>query len=164
LLRPEPGPVGVIVEPLGEPLGASVFPDGFMVVLEPPLAPLVRPTVEPGGLLIEFPVADEPVLGATELPAPEVPPAVPPPLLCASANVLESASAPANATVMSFMVVSFVMTGRKPRQTADVPWQHEDVSIAPAAGLTGNQRSSQEQRSRRAMLPVDETSRRAGNA
>jgi len=42
----------------------------------------VRPTVEPGGLLIEVPVADEPVLGAPELPAPEVPPAVPPaPLL-----------------------------------------------------------------------------------
>jgi len=80
LLRPEPGPVGVKVDPLGEPLGASVFPDGFMVVLEPPLAPPVRPTVEPGGLLIEFPVADEPVLGATELPAPEVPPAAAPPL------------------------------------------------------------------------------------
>jgi hypothetical protein len=82
LLRPEPGPVGVNVDPLGEPLGANVFPDGFMVVLEPPAAPLVRPTVEPGGLLIEVPVADEPVLGAPELPAPEVPPAVPPaPLL-----------------------------------------------------------------------------------
>jgi hypothetical protein len=107
LLRPDPGPVGVTVDPLGEPLGASVFPDGFMVVLEPPVVPLVRPTVEPGGLLIEFPVADEPVLGATELPAPEVPPPAPP-LLCASANVLESASAPANAIVVSFMVVSLV--------------------------------------------------------
>jgi hypothetical protein len=79
LLRPEPGPLGVNVDPLGEPLGASVFPDGFMVVLEPPVVPLVRPTVEPGGLLIEFPVADEPVLGATELPAPDVPADEPPP-------------------------------------------------------------------------------------
>jgi hypothetical protein len=30
---PEPGPVGVKVDPLGEPLGASVFPDGFVAVL-----------------------------------------------------------------------------------------------------------------------------------
>jgi hypothetical protein len=113
LLRPEPGPVGVNVDPLGEPLGASVFPDGFMVVLEPPLAPLVRPTVEPGGLLIEFPVADEPALGATELPAPDVPLPAAPPLLWASAKVLESASAPANAIVESFMVVSFVDDGKE---------------------------------------------------
>jgi hypothetical protein len=84
LPRPEPGPVGVKVDPLGEPLGASVFPDGFMVVLEPPVAPLVRPTVEPGGLPIEFPFTDEPALGATELPAPDVPADVPtlaPPLV-----------------------------------------------------------------------------------
>jgi hypothetical protein len=154
LLRPEPGPLGVNVEPLGEPLGASVFPDGFMVLLEPPLAPPVRPTVEPGGLAMPGPFTDEPVLGATELPVPDVPPAVPPalpPLLCASAKVLESASAPANAIVMSFMVVSFVMTGMKPRQTADVPCQHEDVSIAPAAGLMTN-RFSRSQRTRRAVL------------
>jgi hypothetical protein len=89
------------------------------------------------------PFTDEPVLGATELPAPDVPADVPPallPLLCASAKVLESASAPANAIVVSFMVVSLVMTGRKPRQTTDVPCRHEDVSIAPVAGLIANQR------------------------
>jgi hypothetical protein len=111
LLRPEPGPVGVNVDPLGEPLGASVFPDGFMVLLEPPVAPLERPTVEPGGLAMPGPFTDEPVLGATELPAPDVPADVPPallPLLCASAKVLESASAPANAIAISFMVVSLV--------------------------------------------------------
>jgi hypothetical protein len=111
LLRPEPGPVGVKGDPLGEPLGASVFPDGFVVVLEP----LVRPTVEPGGLAIEDPFTDEPapeVPPVAEEPA-EVPPEVPPPaalpLLWASAKVLESASAPANAIVVSFMVVSFVI-------------------------------------------------------
>jgi hypothetical protein len=109
LLRPEPGPVGVNVDPLGEPLGASVFPEGFVVAL----GPLVRPTVEPGGLAIEVPFTDEPapeVPPVAEEPA-EVPPAVPPaapPLLWASAKVLESASAPANAIVVSFMVVSFV--------------------------------------------------------
>jgi len=47
--RPEPGPVGCNVDPLGEPLGASVFPDGFAVLL----GPMARPVVaEPGG----FPV------------------------------------------------------------------------------------------------------------
>jgi hypothetical protein len=29
LLRPEPGPVGVIVDPLGEPLRARVLPEGM---------------------------------------------------------------------------------------------------------------------------------------
>jgi hypothetical protein len=104
LLRPEPGPVGVNVDPLGEPLGASVFPEGFVVAL----GPLVRPTVEPGGLVTDEPAPEVPPVA--EEPA-EVPPAVPPaapPLLWASAKVLESASAPANAIVVSFMVVSFV--------------------------------------------------------
>jgi hypothetical protein len=109
-LRPEPGPVGVNVEPLGEPEGASVFPDGFVVALGPVRVPAI-PVVEPGGLAIEFPftepgvapVAAEP---PTLEPAPEVPAL--PLLLCASAKVLESASAPANAKVMSFIVVSLV--------------------------------------------------------
>jgi len=30
LLRPEPGPVGVNVEPLGEGLAPTVLPDGFV--------------------------------------------------------------------------------------------------------------------------------------
>src|ERR1700709_1955989 len=30
LARPEPGPVGVNVDPLGDALGASVLPEGFM--------------------------------------------------------------------------------------------------------------------------------------
>jgi hypothetical protein len=110
-LRPEPGPVGVNVDPLGEPDGASVFPDGFVVVLGPVRVPPAIPVVEPGRFAIELPftepgappVAAEP---PTLEPAPDIP--APPPLLCASANVLESASAPANAIVISFIVVSLI--------------------------------------------------------
>jgi hypothetical protein len=110
-LRPEPGPVGVNVDPLGEPEGASVFPDGFVVVLGPVRALLARPVVDPGGCVIELLFTDEPGVApvAAEPPVPELPPDIPPLLLlCASATVLESASAPANAIVMSFMVVSLV--------------------------------------------------------
>lgn len=96
LLRPDPGPVGAIVEPLGEPLGPRVFPDGLWVlfgeVTEAPPVPVVVPfDVEPAAL----PVAAAPA----EAPD-EAPPA------CASANVLESAKAVANAMVLSLMVVS----------------------------------------------------------
>jgi hypothetical protein len=52
-LRPEPGPVGVNVDPLGEPEGASVFPDGFVVVLGPVRVPPAIPVVEPGGRAID---------------------------------------------------------------------------------------------------------------
>jgi hypothetical protein len=76
LLRPEPGPVGVNVEPLGEPLGCSVLPDGFTLVLEP----VVRPTVDPGALPTEDPPTVEPLpeVPVAEEPA-EVPPDTPPP-------------------------------------------------------------------------------------
>ena len=109
MLRPEPGPVGVMVDPLGEPLGASVLPDGFMVLLEP----VELPTVGAGALPTEDPPTDEPLpeVPAAEEPAevlPDEPPPAAPPLLWASAKVLESASAPANAIFMSFMIVSFV--------------------------------------------------------
>ena len=105
---PEPGPVGVKVDPLGEPLGASVFPDGFVAVLGA-LVPLARPTVDPGGFAISFPFTDEPVVVPVAEPSVLEPaPDLPPPMLCASANVAESASAPANAIVMSFMVASLV--------------------------------------------------------
>jgi hypothetical protein len=110
-LRPEPGPVGVNVEPLGEPEGASVFPDGFVVVLGPVRVPPAIPVVEPGGFAIELPFTEpEPAPVAAEPPTLEPAPDVPalPLLLCARANVLESASAPANAIVMSFIVVSLV--------------------------------------------------------
>ena len=70
----------------------------FGVVIVAPL-PVVLP-------LVEEPVV---VLLAAEPPAAELPPAVPPaepPPLCASAKVLESASAVANPIVLSFMVAS----------------------------------------------------------
>jgi hypothetical protein len=101
LLRPEPEPVGVSVDPLGEALGPRVFPDGLWVlfgeVTVVPAFPVVVPfDVEP----VALPVAAEPA----EVPPPldEAPPA------CASAKVLESANAVANAIVVSvsFMVIS----------------------------------------------------------
>jgi hypothetical protein len=103
LLSPEPGPVGVSVDPLGEALGPRVFPDGFIVLFGPPAdAPLAFP------MPVVPPVApaptDEPLLVplAAVPPAAEPPPAEPP-LLCASANVLDSANAVAKAIVVSFM-------------------------------------------------------------
>jgi hypothetical protein len=81
----------------------GVFPDGLWVlfgeVTEAPAFPVVLPFIDEP---IELPLAAEP-------PAAELPPAVPPaeaPPACASAKVLESAKAVANAIVLSFMVVS----------------------------------------------------------
>jgi hypothetical protein len=107
---PEPGPVGVNVEPLGEEFGPSVLPEGLIVsfglLTAPPIPEL--PVVIP---LIEEPVV---VPVAADPPAVELPPAEPPedPLLCASANVLESAKAVANASVVSFIVVSLFGGGQ----------------------------------------------------
>ena len=61
LLRPEPGPVGVNVDPLGEALGPRVFPDGLWVlfgeVTDAPAVPVVLPLdVAP----VALPVAAEP--------------------------------------------------------------------------------------------------------
>ncbi len=102
LLRPEPEPVGVIVDPLGEALGPRAFPDGLWVlfgeVTDAPAVPVVLPLeVEP----VALPVAAEPAAEVPPAPDADAPPA------CASANVLESARAVANAIVASFMVVSF---------------------------------------------------------
>ena len=93
------------MEPLGDALGPRVFPDGLwvlfgMVALLPtvPLAPVpVAPPepIEPGVELLDAPAA--------ELPD-ALPPAAPPPA-CASAKVLDMASAPASAIVESFMVI-----------------------------------------------------------
>jgi hypothetical protein len=105
LLMPEPGPVGVNVEPLGEAFGPSVLPEGLAVLLGLVTAP---PAPE---LPVVVPFVDEPVVVplAAEPPAVELPPAEPPeePPLCASAKVLESAKAVASAIVVSFIVVSF---------------------------------------------------------
>lgn len=114
---PEPGPVGVNVDPLGEPLGASVLPEGFVVVFGPVRVPDDMPVVEPGGFDSELLFMDEPVVApvAVEPPALEPAPEVPA-LLWASANVLESANAPANAMVVSFMVISLVDDREKTNQ------------------------------------------------
>jgi len=108
LLRPEPGPVGASVDPLGEAPAPMVFPDGFMVVFGPVAderAALPVPAVLP-----VVPFIDEPVVAPVVAlpPVVEPAPAEPPPLLCASANVLESARTVASAIVEIFMVASFL--------------------------------------------------------
>ena len=97
---PEPGPVGVNVEPLGEEFGPSVLPEGLAVLVGLLTVP---PAPE---LPVVVPLMEEPVVVplAAEPPAVELPPAEPP--LCASAKVLESAKAVASAIVDSFIVVS----------------------------------------------------------
>jgi hypothetical protein len=101
---PEPGPVGVNVEPLGEAFGPSVLPEGLAVLFGLLMVP---PAPE---LPVVVPFIEEPVVVplAAGLPAVELPPAEPPeePPLCASANVPESAKAVASAIVVSFIVVS----------------------------------------------------------
>jgi hypothetical protein len=88
--------VGASVDPLGEALGPRVFPDGLWV--------LFGELTE--ALPVVLPFVDEPVV---EPPAVELPPALPldeAPPACASAKVLDSANAVANAIMVSFMVVS----------------------------------------------------------
>jgi hypothetical protein len=114
LLRPDPEPVGVSVEPLGEALGPRVFPDGLWVlfgeVTVVPALPVVVPfIVEP----VALPVAAEP-------PAAGLPPAVAPPA-CASAKVPESANTVANAIVLIFMLVSLVSVQDKSPWVPYVP-------------------------------------------
>src|ERR1700733_13200570 len=124
-----------------------------MVELGPLLAPPARPVVEPGGFPIERPFMDDPgvVPVVAEPPVVEPPPAVPP-LLCASANVLESASAPANAIVMSFMVVSLVDDLGKPAQATDVPSSRtRRRQQIPVMGQTGKQCFSQPRQTREAL-------------
>jgi hypothetical protein len=119
LATPEPGPVGVKVDPLGDELGASVFPEGFvgLGVATPGLvAPVALPVVVP---VVEEPVAAplmDPAGGGLPMPL------VPLLLLCASASVLESASAPANAIVTSFMVIiPLLMSKHKALEASCVP-------------------------------------------
>jgi hypothetical protein len=124
---PEPGPVGVSVEPLGEALGPSVLPDGLWVLFGP--AGLV--VVEPAAL----PVVDEPVL--VPVPVAELPPAEPVPL-CARAKVPDSAKAAANAIVVSFMIVSLtLLTKDNPPATSYVPLIFSARQAAHASVLRG---------------------------
>jgi hypothetical protein len=100
LLTPEPAPLGVNVDPLGEALGPRVLPDGLAVLLGPVTGPVV---VELPALPVVVPFTVEPVEAPLAAEPPALPPADP---LCASANVLDSAKAVANAIVESLMVVS----------------------------------------------------------
>jgi hypothetical protein len=79
-----------------------------MVLLGPVAVPRVAaPVVPPALVEVDGPLVVPP---AAE-PPPETPPAEPPPLVCANAKVLVSASAPANAIVVSFMAISFADGG-----------------------------------------------------
>jgi len=99
---PEPGPLGVSVDPLGEAPAPTVLPDGFILLFGPVAGAVERAVLPVVPLLIDEPVAVPPAAG---LPTAEVPPAEPLPLW-ASANVLDSARAVASVMVESFMVVS----------------------------------------------------------
>jgi hypothetical protein len=108
---PDPGPDGVSVDPLGEELGPTVLPDGFMLVLEPFAEPAVLPVELPLPLMVlpldpVVPPTLPPLIPAA--PPAEPPPAEPPPApppACAYAKVLESAKAEARANVFSFMLI-----------------------------------------------------------
>ena|ERR1700754_1504827 len=105
-LVPEPGPVGVNVEPLGEEFGPSVLPEGLAVLFGYETAP---PAPE---LPVVVPPIEEPVVVPLAAEPPALPPAEPPEdSLCAKANVLESAKAAASAIVFSFIVVSLFGDG-----------------------------------------------------
>jgi hypothetical protein len=108
LLKPEPGPVGVSVDPLGEGRAPIVLPEGFMVGFRLLLLVVAPVAGGPAVLPVVIPFIDELDVGPLAAgPALLVPPAEPPLPTCARANVLDSASAPANAMVISFMVASF---------------------------------------------------------
>jgi hypothetical protein len=99
---PVPVPVESMVDPLGDGL-TSVLPEGLVVAaLGLPIAPgLDWPVVAPGEVIP--PLGDGlPDTPPDVPPVPAAPPETPPPA-CASAIELESASAPANAIVASFM-------------------------------------------------------------
>jgi hypothetical protein len=98
LLKPDPGPVGVNVDPLGDAFGPMVLPDGFLAVSGPVVLLPLMPVVVLGVLFIVEPALEFP----PPAPAP-APPAPAPPPACASANVLESANAQASTIVLSFM-------------------------------------------------------------
>ena len=117
LPTPEPGAPGANVDPLGEGL-MRLFPDGFAALLAPaaalPASLLMVPFGELPVVLVELPVVfvELPVVVPLVVPLAAEPPAVEPPPTeppadCASATVLESASAVANPTVASLMVISF---------------------------------------------------------
>lgn len=115
---PEPGPVGVSVEPLGEEFGPSVLPDGLMVLFGlAPAPPVVLPSLELP-VLVELPAVPPAVELPPAVPAalpPADPPPAPPPPPCASAKVELRASAEASAAVVSFMVALSLVRERTKR-------------------------------------------------
>jgi hypothetical protein len=98
----EPEPVGLMVDPLGDVLGPTVLPDGFMALLLPLLTE--EPVVPDAEGALVAPVLAVPA--AEELPA-EAPPPAPPPV-CAKASEDVKARADASAIVVSFMGVLLV--------------------------------------------------------
>jgi hypothetical protein len=105
--RPEPGPVGPSVDPLGEVL-MKLLPDGFRPLLAPaaalPALVLTPPLV---ALPVVVPFVEEVAPVAADPPVAELPAAEPP--ACANAKLLVSASAAANPIVASFMVDSIAV-------------------------------------------------------
>jgi hypothetical protein len=98
---------GAKVDPLGEGL-IRLFPDGFRPLFAPAAAlpaPLLRPPLAPFVEVPVVPLLVDPVVVplAAGAPAAELPLAEPLPL-CASANVLESASAAATPILINLMV------------------------------------------------------------
>jgi hypothetical protein len=89
-------------------LGSAGFPDGFIGLGLLAVLPAALPVVMPGDVPVDVPTPGVPVDVVPEVAAPGLPvpaePAAPP--VCASAMVLESASAPANKNVEAFMIVS----------------------------------------------------------
>jgi hypothetical protein len=99
-----PPGTGANVDPLGDVL-MPLLPDGFSVLFAPAAAlpaPVLGVPAAPVVPLV-VPVVGDPAAGAPVEPAPGEP--VP---LCASANVLVSVSAAANAMLVSLMV-SFLL-------------------------------------------------------
>jgi hypothetical protein len=90
--------VGVNVDPLGEPLGISVFPEAFLGPLGAIEPVLPGPVLPDPVVFIDEPVV-VPLIPVVGTPVP----VVGTPVVCASANVLESARAVASAIVVSFM-------------------------------------------------------------
>jgi hypothetical protein len=112
-------PVGLTVEPLGDVLGPTVLPDGFIAPLAPLFtAPEVPPADAPDPVV---PVEPAPVL-APALP-PADPPALPPPLW-ANASDDVRARAEASAMVANFMSTSFRF----------VRWQLPAMCFVPVSG------------------------------
>jgi hypothetical protein len=93
-------------------LGSAGFPDGFIGLGLLAVLPTVLPVVVPGDVPVVVPTDGELVVPGDDMVPDDAPVDVPVPVepaappVCASAIVLVRASAPANAKVMIFMLVS----------------------------------------------------------